>query len=56
MVGRGWLKTLWSRLQTTLSLQMAAVGLVPPLNCTALGHCSTKGIESLHNVTRQKCE
>uniref|UniRef100_A0A8C3JDX4 Sodium-dependent phosphate transport protein 2A n=1 Tax=Calidris pygmaea TaxID=425635 RepID=A0A8C3JDX4_9CHAR len=36
--------------------QMAAVALVPPLNCTAPGHCSTKGIESLHNVTRQKCE
>ncbi|NXJ66502.1 NPT2A protein, partial [Rostratula benghalensis] len=36
--------------------QMAAVGLVPPLNCTAPGHCSAKGIESLHNVTRQKCE
>ncbi|NXS70190.1 NPT2A protein, partial [Pandion haliaetus] len=28
----------------------------PPPNCTAPGHCSTKGIESLHNVTRQKCE
>ncbi|NWX40370.1 NPT2A protein, partial [Steatornis caripensis] len=36
--------------------QMAAVGLGPPPNCTAPGHCSTKGIESLHNVTRQKCE
>ncbi|KFP67805.1 Sodium-dependent phosphate transport protein 2A, partial [Cariama cristata] len=36
--------------------QTATVGLGPPLNCTAPGHCSTKGIESLHNVTRQKCE
>ncbi|NXH13242.1 NPT2A protein, partial [Bucco capensis] len=36
--------------------QMANVELGPPLNCTAPGHCSTKGIESLHNVTRQKCE
>ncbi|NXX14958.1 NPT2A protein, partial [Podargus strigoides] len=35
---------------------MAAVGLGSPLNCTAPGHSSTKGIESLHNVTRQKCE
>ncbi|NWX08704.1 NPT2A protein, partial [Caloenas nicobarica] len=31
-------------------------GLGPPPNCTALGHCSTKGIGSLHNVSRQKCE
>ncbi|XP_027756649.1 sodium-dependent phosphate transport protein 2A isoform X2 [Empidonax traillii] len=38
------------------SPQMAAVGLGPPPNCTAPGHCSTKGIEILHNVTRQKCE
>ncbi|NWU48857.1 NPT2A protein, partial [Dromas ardeola] len=36
--------------------QVATVGLAPPLNCTAPGHCSTKGIESLHNVTRQKCD
>ncbi|NXF29242.1 NPT2A protein, partial [Nyctibius bracteatus] len=36
--------------------QTAAVGLGSPLNCTAPGHCSTKVIESLHNVTRQKCE
>ncbi|NXY50087.1 NPT2A protein, partial [Ceuthmochares aereus] len=36
--------------------QTAAVGFGPILNCTALGHCSTKGIETLHNVTRQKCE
>ncbi|NWQ93283.1 NPT2A protein, partial [Burhinus bistriatus] len=36
--------------------QMAAVGLVPPVNCTAPGHCSAKGIETLYNVTRQKCE
>uniref|UniRef100_A0A672UT07 Sodium-dependent phosphate transport protein 2A n=1 Tax=Strigops habroptila TaxID=2489341 RepID=A0A672UT07_STRHB len=36
--------------------QTAAVGLVPPLNCTAPSHCSTKGIESLQNITRQKCE
>uniref|UniRef100_A0A8D0KTQ1 Sodium-dependent phosphate transport protein 2A n=1 Tax=Strix occidentalis caurina TaxID=311401 RepID=A0A8D0KTQ1_STROC len=40
----------------TLSLQTATVGLGPPLNCTVPSHCSTKGIESLHNVTRQKCE
>ncbi|NXF06405.1 NPT2A protein, partial [Smithornis capensis] len=38
------------------SPQMAAVGLAPPSNCSASGHCSTKGIEILHNVTRQKCE
>ena len=56
MVGRGWLRMLWSRLQPTLSLQTATVGLGPSPNCTAPGHCSTKGIESLHNVTRQKCE
>ncbi|KAF1486710.1 Sodium-dependent phosphate transport protein 2A, partial [Pygoscelis antarcticus] len=36
--------------------QMAVVGLGSLPNCTAPGHCSTKGIESLHNVTRQKCE
>ncbi|NWH78432.1 NPT2A protein, partial [Piaya cayana] len=36
--------------------QTAAVGLGLTPNCTAPGHCSTKGIESLHNVTRQKCE
>ncbi|NXX61556.1 NPT2A protein, partial [Scopus umbretta] len=36
--------------------QMAAVGPGSPPNCTTPGHCSTKGIESLHNVTRQKCE
>ncbi|PKK16528.1 hypothetical protein A306_00000313, partial [Columba livia] len=36
--------------------QMAAIGFGPPPNCTALGHCSTKGIGSLHNVSRQKCE
>lgn len=47
---------LWSQLQPTLSLQIAAIGLGPPPNCTALGHCSTKGIGSLHNVSRQKCE
>ncbi|NXA64064.1 NPT2A protein, partial [Mohoua ochrocephala] len=38
------------------SPQMATVGLGPPPNCTSPGHCSTKGIEVLHNVTRQKCE
>ncbi|NWV20409.1 NPT2A protein, partial [Origma solitaria] len=38
------------------SPQVAAVGLGPPPNCTSSGHCSTKGIEVLHNVTRQKCE
>ncbi|NXJ90961.1 NPT2A protein, partial [Corythaixoides concolor] len=32
------------------SPQMATVGLGSPPNC------STKGIESLHNITRQKCE
>ncbi|KAF1605971.1 Sodium-dependent phosphate transport protein 2A, partial [Eudyptes chrysolophus] len=36
--------------------QTAAVGLGSLPNCTAPGHCSTKGIETLHNVTRQKCE
>ncbi|KAM9603407.1 sodium-dependent phosphate transport protein 2A isoform 4-T4 [Morphnus guianensis] len=36
--------------------QTAAVEIGPPPNCTAPGHCSTKVIESLHNVTRQKCE
>ncbi|KAJ7406220.1 hypothetical protein WISP_135790 [Willisornis vidua] len=36
--------------------QMAAVGLGLPPNCTAPGHCSTKGTEILHNITRQKCE
>lgn len=55
-LGGGQPRMLWSQLQTTLFLQMAAVGLVPSLNCTAPGHCSTKSIESLHNVTRQKCE
>ncbi|NXK90924.1 NPT2A protein, partial [Formicarius rufipectus] len=38
------------------SPQMAVVGLGSPPNCTAPGHCSTKSIEILHNVTRQKCE
>ncbi|NXN01592.1 NPT2A protein, partial [Sylvia borin] len=32
------------------------VGLGTPPNCTSPGHCSTKGIEVLHNVTRQKCK
>ncbi|NXO55745.1 NPT2A protein, partial [Aramus guarauna] len=36
--------------------QTAAVGLGPPPNCTAPSHCSIKGIETLHNITRQKCE
>ncbi|NXK99574.1 NPT2A protein, partial [Mesembrinibis cayennensis] len=36
--------------------QTAAVGLGSTPNCTAPGHCITKGIESLHNITRQKCE
>ncbi|NWU66285.1 NPT2A protein, partial [Pterocles burchelli] len=36
--------------------QAATVVLGPPLNCTSPSHCSTKTIESLHNVTRQKCE
>ncbi|XP_040975307.1 sodium-dependent phosphate transport protein 2A isoform X1 [Aquila chrysaetos chrysaetos] len=36
--------------------QTAAVEIGPPPNCTAPGHCSTKVIESLHNITRQKCE
>ncbi|NXV89215.1 NPT2A protein, partial [Calonectris borealis] len=36
--------------------QTAAVGLGSLPNCTAPSHCSTKGIEILHNVTRQKCE
>ncbi|NXY26849.1 NPT2A protein, partial [Atrichornis clamosus] len=36
--------------------QMAAVGLASPTNCTSTGHCSTKGIKVLHNVTMQKCE
>jgi len=53
---RDWLRMLWSQLQPTVSLQTAAMGLGSSLNCTAPGHCSTKGIESLHNVTRQKCE
>ncbi|NWQ84274.1 NPT2A protein, partial [Columbina picui] len=52
----GWPGMLWSQLQPTLSLQMAAIGFGLPPNCTALGHCSTKGIGSLHNVSRQKCE
>lgn len=56
MVGRGWPRRLWSWLLPTLSLQTAAVEIGPPLNCTAPGHCSTKVIESLHNITRQKCE
>lgn len=55
-VGRGWLRTLWSQLYPTFFLQMATVGLGPPQNCTSPSHCSTKGIEVLHNVTRQKCE
>ncbi|NXX38779.1 NPT2A protein, partial [Tricholaema leucomelas] len=38
------------------SPQMVSVGLGSPPNCTDLGHCSTKGIKSLHNITRQKCE
>ncbi|XP_062463612.1 sodium-dependent phosphate transport protein 2A isoform X2 [Pezoporus occidentalis] len=37
-------------------VQTAAVELAPPLNCTGPGHCSTKGLESLQNITRQKCE
>ncbi|NXU80037.1 NPT2A protein, partial [Oreotrochilus melanogaster] len=32
------------------------VWLSSPMNCTSPGHCSTKGIEILHNITRQKCE
>uniref|UniRef100_A0A8D2MUZ2 Sodium-dependent phosphate transport protein 2A n=1 Tax=Zonotrichia albicollis TaxID=44394 RepID=A0A8D2MUZ2_ZONAL len=36
--------------------QMASVGLGPPPNCSSPGHCSTKGMEVLHNVTRKKCE
>ncbi|NXR95541.1 NPT2A protein, partial [Hypocryptadius cinnamomeus] len=36
--------------------QMTTVGLGPPPNCTSPGHCSTKGIEVLHNITRKKCE
>lgn len=55
-MGRDLLRMLWSRLQPTVSLQTAAVGLGSLPNCTAPGHCSTKGIETLHNVTRQKCE
>ncbi|NXE93777.1 NPT2A protein, partial [Menura novaehollandiae] len=38
------------------SPQMTAVGLASPPNCTSPGHCSTKGIEVLRNVTMQKCE
>ncbi|NXR46926.1 NPT2A protein, partial [Hippolais icterina] len=38
------------------SPKMPTVGLGTPPNCTSPGHCSTKGIEVLHNVTRQKCE
>ncbi|XP_030314811.1 sodium-dependent phosphate transport protein 2A isoform X2 [Calypte anna] len=34
--------------------QMATTGLSSPVNCTSPGHCSTKGIEILHNITRQK--
>nr|XP_009665202.1 PREDICTED: sodium-dependent phosphate transport protein 2A [Struthio camelus australis] len=34
--------------------QTPAVGLGAPPNCTAPGHCSTNGTESLHNVTGQK--
>ncbi|XP_068815853.1 sodium-dependent phosphate transport protein 2A isoform X3 [Struthio camelus] len=41
--------------QPALSLQTPAVGLGAPPNCTAPGHCSTNGTESLHNVTGQKC-
>lgn len=55
-MGRGWPRMLWSQLQPTLSLQTATVGLGTPPNCTAPGHCSNKGIGSLHNITRQKCE
>uniref|UniRef100_A0A8U7N0T5 Sodium-dependent phosphate transport protein 2A n=1 Tax=Corvus moneduloides TaxID=1196302 RepID=A0A8U7N0T5_CORMO len=45
-----------SLIRPTFSLQMATVGLGPPPNCTSPGHCSTKGIEVLHNITRQKCK
>ncbi|TRZ22292.1 hypothetical protein HGM15179_004862 [Zosterops borbonicus] len=38
------------------SPQVATVGLGTPPNCTSPGDCSTKGIEVLHNVTRQKCK
>ncbi|NWZ35208.1 NPT2A protein, partial [Brachypodius atriceps] len=38
------------------SPQMATVGLGTPPNCTSPGPCSTKGIEVLHNITRQKCK
>ncbi|NWZ24237.1 NPT2A protein, partial [Asarcornis scutulata] len=31
-------------------------GLGSPPNCTSPGHCSGSGTESIHNVTRQKCE
>uniref|UniRef100_A0A8B9NE40 Sodium-dependent phosphate transport protein 2A n=1 Tax=Accipiter nisus TaxID=211598 RepID=A0A8B9NE40_9AVES len=51
---RSLIRVCW--LLPTLSLQTAAVEIGPPLNCTAPGHCSTKVIESLHNITRQKCE
>lgn len=56
MVGRDWPRMLRSQLQSILSPQTAAVGLGSSLNCTAPGHCSPKGIESLRNITRQKCE
>ncbi|NXG53768.1 NPT2A protein, partial [Psilopogon haemacephalus] len=39
-----------------ISPQVATAGFGSPLNCTDLGHCSTKGIESLRNITGQKCE
>ncbi|NXQ27166.1 NPT2A protein, partial [Alaudala cheleensis] len=38
------------------SPKMATVGLGTPANCTSPGHCSTRAIEVLHNVTRKKCE
>ncbi|NXS05668.1 NPT2A protein, partial [Oxylabes madagascariensis] len=40
----------------TASPQTATAGLGTPTNCTSPGHCSTKGMEVLHNITRQKCE
>ncbi|XP_032052895.1 sodium-dependent phosphate transport protein 2A [Aythya fuligula] len=42
--------------QPDLTLQTAAGALGVPPNCTSPGHCSGSGTESIHNVTRQKCE
>uniref|UniRef100_A0A8B9CCA7 Sodium-dependent phosphate transport protein 2A n=1 Tax=Anser brachyrhynchus TaxID=132585 RepID=A0A8B9CCA7_9AVES len=44
------------RNRSLIRVWCAAGGLGAPPNCTSPGHCSGNSMESLHNVTRQKCE